>query len=491
MFRPLLGLLALTLILAACPTSPEPDDDDATAADDDDGTDDDDSGDDDDLADDDDVTPAGPPNILLLIIDDFGVGAASFDAASPCYDVGDISVDPALPTLAGLCADAHVFDTAWASPTCSPTRASILTGTLPHQHGVLSPADGDNRLDPENTWTLPRALDGADAGYAMANVGKWHLGGGNEDNPNLAGWHHFAGVLQGAIPSYFDWNRTVDGDTNPISEYATTVNVDDSIAWLNTLEADDPWLLWLAVNAPHDPWHVPPKELHDDVGLADYADEQRTTPWFVAMMTALDREFGRLLEEVEARGELDRTVIIVVGDNGTARGAADPVFNQGRSKGSLNEGGLHVPLLIVGPGVVPGRSEQLVSVADLFPTMLELAGVDVEAARAAQAPDVDLFGQSLVPLLEGKEPAGRDHLLVTSLSPGVGSLASGDAIRDATHKLICHDDGDVEFFHLAEDAFEDSDLFTTLGDLDAALVPTYEGLRNDAEALLGEPTACP
>ena len=497
--RRLTPWIAVLLLLVACPA---PDDDDSTRGDDDDlaadddATDDDDDdsagGDDDDSAtDDDDSAQDDPPNVLLLIIDDFGRGAAALNLSDPCYAVGDPSNDPALPTLAALCAEARVFDAAWASPTCSPTRASILTGTLPHQHGVLAPASTDNHIDADGTWTLPRALDGADAGYAMANIGKWHLGAGDEDNPRIAGWHHFSGVLRGALPSYFLWNRSVDGVEAEIDGYATTVNVDDSLAWLSTVPADQPWLLWLAVNAPHDPWHVPPPELHDDTNLGDYADQQRTTRWFQAALTALDREFGRLLAELESQGELANTVIVVVGDNGSPTQAADPVFTPGRAKGSLHEGGIGVPLLVVGPGVVPGRSAELVTVADLFPTVLELAGVDVEAARAEQAPDVELFGRSLVPLLAGEAPPWRDHLVLTSLNAGAGNLASGDAIRSSTHKLICHNDGDVLFFDLDEDAFEDADLFTTLDALPDELLPIYEALRDGGAAILGRETPCP
>ncbi len=476
MLRDVSWLLAL-LLCSACP-----DGDDETSNDDNVASDDDDSGDDDDSA--------SAPNILLLIVDDFGLGAASLGSGDPCYAIGDIGDDPSLPNLAALCAGARVFDTAWASPTCSPTRASILTGTLPHQHGVFAPQDAQNQIDPEATWTLPRALEGS--GYATANVGKWHLSTGDDD-PRRAGWDHFAGVLRGALPDYFAWERSVDGVSAPTETYATTANVDDALAWLDAT-GDAPWLLWLAVNAPHTPWHVPPTELHDLDELEGYADQQRATPWFKAALQALDTEFGRLLAEVEARGELEQTVVIVLGDNGTDRSAADAVFDERRSKGSLNEGGIHVPLFVSGPGVVPGRSAELVTVADLFPTILELAGVDVEAARAEQAPEVELFGRSLLPLLAGEAPGDWRELLLVSSRPSEGSdstLAAGSAVRSATDKLICHDDGEVELFDLEQDPFEDEDLFEAIDVLPAELLPIYEGLKQGAEALLGEPLPCP
>lgn len=77
------------------------------------------------------------------------------------------------------------------------------------------------------------------------------------------GWSHFSGTLDAAVGDYFSWPRTVDGVTATSTTYATTQTVDDTIAWLAEQGPDQPWMVWLAFNAPHAPFHAPPSELHD------------------------------------------------------------------------------------------------------------------------------------------------------------------------------------------------------------------------------------
>ena len=118
-----------------------------------------------------------------------------------------------MPNIASLCANGLRFTNAWATPTCSPTRASMLTGTHPYQHGVTGPLTAESELAiPLDSWTLPRALRDGGTGYATANIGKWHISLGADD-PNTVGWDHYAGVIGGGLGNYSRWERTVNGPT--------------------------------------------------------------------------------------------------------------------------------------------------------------------------------------------------------------------------------------------------------------------------------------
>jgi len=487
---PLLGLILLSF-LPACDVG---DDDDAADDDDvadDDAVDDDDSSSDDDDSSTDDDAPGAIPvgsNVLLLIADDLGLDGASFDSTSPCYAVGNVSDDAPMPNLAALCASGVRFENAWAMPTCSPTRATMLTGTFPYQHGVGGPLQGGpsgNALD-LTTPTLPRLLAEHAPQYATANIGKWHLSL-QDDAPGEAGWQHFAGLIRGGVQSYTAWDRVVDGTAGNETGYATSVNVDDAISWLGTLEEGAPWLLWMAFNAPHTPFHKPPNDLHDYDHLEDNDDVPvgQAGEYYLAMLQALDTEIGRLFDHLRATGDYDDTVVIFLGDNGSARSVVGEPFDHDHAKGTLSEGGAAVPFVVAGPGIAGGRADAaLVSVVDVFATVLETAGIDVATATAADPVD----SESLWPvLLQSGE--GREQML-TQLFGGQNSEGrdEGHAIRDATFKLICRLDGTVDLFDLATDRWEATDLYVT-GPA-AGLETVYADLAAALEAWIGQ-DVCP
>jgi|GEM_PF-1321192 len=304
---------------------------------------------------------ASNPNFLLLIADDFGLDKATFDASNPCYDIGDASEDPAMPNLAALCQSGVRFDNAWAMPTCSPTRATMLTGQLPFRHGIGAPLGRGVSLSLDST-TLPGLLAAAESGYATANIGKWHVSN-NPTDPNTLGWEHYSGTLTGGIADYERWSRTVNGVTETNTDYATTVAVDDAVSWLDGVPSEQPWLLWLAFNAPHTPFHKPPNELHEYDDLPEYDNSLDPTPYFAAMSQAMDTEIGRLFDHLKTTGQWENTVIIFIGDNGTSGQIASTPFDRQHAKGSLTQGGIAVPMMIAGPGVQGGRAlSQIVSV---------------------------------------------------------------------------------------------------------------------------------
>jgi arylsulfatase A-like enzyme len=392
-------------------------------------------------------------NVLLVVADDLGTEklAAYGETASP----------PSTPTLDSLAARGVRFRSAWADALCSPTRACILTGRYAFRTGVgwALPVSGGQVLRVSET-TLPEALDGASAGYAHAAFGKWHLGdqqNGGALAPNVAGFSHFAGMILGWLfppLAYDSWPRTVDGVTEMTTAYATTVTVDDALAWLR--QQPEPWFCYVAFYAPHDPFHAPPAHLHhQDLAGRDPATEP--LPFYKAMVEAMDHELGRLLDAVDPT--LARTDVIFVGDNGTPAEVVVPPLRPDRAKASPYEGGVRVPLIVAGPSVAAGGREcaSLVAAVDLFPTVLELAGVD-PTQRFRR-----IDGVSLGPLLRDPAAPSPRASLYTELFAGADPWRDGFvAARDPRFKLIRRyaSDGSLqeEAFDLETDPHEERDL---------------------------------
>jgi len=374
------------------------------------------------------------PNVLLIVADDLGNDRVGAYAEHP---------DPGhTPNIDALAAQGLLFRNAWACPLCSPTRATILTGRYGFRTGVGANilANGDApELDLEET-TLPEVL----SGYTSVALGKWHLG---RDllHPNDSGFAHFAGTLHNLDrigddpPSYFQWTKVVDGVESVSTTYATTDTADDAIAAFQSLP--QPWFVYCCFHAPHDPFHAPPPELHNYDLQGDPEDD---VPLFVrAAIEAMDTEIGRMLSFLPSD-----TVVIFVGDNGTEDKAVDPPTVSGRNKGTPYEGGVNVPLIVKGPGVVPGECAALVDATDLFATLVELAG--------ASHPTEDSI--SLVPYFaDPARPSLREWVYAETFGPHPFRRA----YRGERYKLIRQrspGNESEELYDLLADPLETTDL---------------------------------
>lgn len=397
-----------------------------------------------------------PRRVLLIIADDLGVDQLDVYRTSDSAPASG-HVYPTTPTLSGLCDSGVRFDFAWSAPTCSPTRATILTGRYGFRTGVGWAVAKKNQLKLSET-TLPELL--APAGVATANVGKWHLGTdddiGGLSAPNQAGWQHYAGPVDGVLTDYATWERTVDGETATSTTYATTANVDDALAFAQARRADEPWLLWVAFNAPHTPFHKPPNALHDSDGLSGAAAHVKKNPalYYRAMVQALDTEVGRLLSELKSRGQAP-TDVVFVGDSGSPGQVAVAPWHVDKAKGSLYEGGVRVPLCVAGRAVTkPGVSGALVHTVDLFATLAGFFGVATG--------DAGQDSHDLAPLLADPSAAGRDVVYTESFGNPQGDPSEqGRAISDGTYKLIQLEDGSERLFHLASDRHEGTNLLAS------------------------------
>ncbi len=405
---------------------------------------------------------AGTPetkNVLLIIADDCGTDPFAL------YDTGSGHEFAETPTIDGICEGGIRFENAWSAPTCTPTRGSILTGRYGFRTGIVEVGDEIGR----DEMTLPRVLAAERPDMRSANIGKWHLGtsrrlGGN-DAPNTIGWDHYSGPLAGGLSDYFDWEKVVDGAEVPVMRYATTENVEDALAFVERA-GDAPWFLWLAFNAPHLPFHVPPEELLVREGLLGTEEDIEARPgeYHRAALEALDAEVGRLLGAIDR----DETDIVFLCDNGSPARAIQPMSLRRRAKATLYQGGVHVPMCIAGPSVrEPGRTEAaLVHSVDLFSTLAELADA---------TPPAGVDSMSLMPYLE--DPA-QAPIRMWNMSENM----DGRTIRDDVYKLIVFADGTSEVYNLVEDPLEERDLSEMLEE-DETLMIRIGALRDQLNAL--------
>ncbi len=418
-------------------------------------------------------------NILLIIADDYGIDRMGL------YNPGRTDLPPT-PTLDALAAQGVLFENAWSAPICSPTRATMLTGRYGFRTNIgWRVYDGQPgiRLD---EFTLPMALDaGSNNAYAHANIGKWHLSdaaNGDADNPNQMGYDHYSGILQGGVQDYSAWREVTNGTSQLTNSYATTKFVDDSLTWIEAQHATDtPWFLWLAFNAPHTPFHLPPADLHSFDNLSGTTADIEANPnaYYAAMVEAMDTEIGRLLDSMPP-AERAQTTVIFIGDNGTARQVIDPNYNRQQAKGSLHSGGIHVPLLISGAAITaPGRREPaLVNSVDIYATVLDLAGIEMHSVLPS---DTTVDAVSMLPYITNTaHNAPRTFIwserFNTDLEPR-NNVPPGITIRNAQYKLVQFDDATEFFYDLTTDKYEANNLLEA--ELDAPQTAAYCALQSE------------
>ena len=180
----------------------------------------------------------------------------------------------------------------------------------------------------------------SESGYVSAVIGKWHLTGNNADlnHPASLGVTDFFGPFSGAIKDYNHWEAVDNGKEALVFGYATTVLTDRAISWIEGQSS--PWFLWLAYNAPHAAFHLPPADLHSygDLPSNRQSIRQDRITYYNAALKALDTELGRLLGSIPG-DIMDDTMVIFVGDNGTPNQIAGELYVSRGAKGGIYEGG--------------------------------------------------------------------------------------------------------------------------------------------------------
>ena len=408
--------------------------------------------------DDDDNNPMGmdsdTPNILLIIADDMGLDATNG------YPEGNQK--PTTPHLDEFMNSGLKFTNLWVNPVCSPTRSSIITGKYGYTTDVLTAGDD---LSSEHQILQAYINDKTANKYATAVVGKWHLAQGNSFNPETLGIDYYAGLLSGAASSYTAWKFINDGVTTIETEYITKKFTDLAIDWVE--DQDKPWFLWLAYNAPHFPLHLPPNEMHSQGVLpSDEASiDANPLPYYLAAIEAMDYQIGRLLEGI-SQEELDNTIIIFIGDNGTPGRVAQLPFGMGKAKGSVYQGGVNVPMFVSGATLTrTGTEEALLNGTDLFATIANIAGADVETINDSK---------NFSSLFKTSNPNFRDYTY--SEIRDDGNNIDRWCIRNTTFKFIQLSDGTKEFYNIITDPYETENL------LDGSLTNTQLEHKENLEA---------
>ena len=455
------------------------------------------------------------PNIVFVVIDDLGwadtgVYGSSFHET---------------PNIDRLAADGARFAQFYAaSPVCSPTRASIMTGKYParlnitnliggEQQGRLLQAEYDRELSLDE-HTFGDAFQAI--GYATAYIGKWHLGGEGYHPENRGFDLNVAGHQAGQPGSYFFPYKNErqprfdvpDLEEGAVGEYLTDRLTTESLRFIEANQ-DRPFLLVLSHYAVHTPLEskealaaryeakadrLPPGDgpAFLPEGTTGTTKQRQDHAVYAGMIQSTDESIGLILDKLEELGISERTIVVFVSDNGglstLANGSTrSPTSNLPlrAGKGWLYEGGIRSPLIVKWPGFTePGTVIDDPAITnDLFPTLMEMAQVPLSLSFEGDA-------ESLVPLLRGAEALDRNALYWHFPHyHGSGNTPTG-AIRSGDYKLIeWFEDGRVELYNLAEDVGETTDLATQMPEKTEELLGMLRAWRQQVDARM--PTANP
>jgi arylsulfatase A-like enzyme len=264
------------------------------------------------------------PNIIFIMADDLG-------NADLGYRGGGVKT----PNIDKLANEGVRLESFYGQQVCTPSRAALMTGRYPMRYGlqtlVIFPSHTYGL--PTDERTLPQALK--DAGYSTFIVGKWHLGHADQKYwPQNRGFEYFYGNVTGEV-DYFtrerggviDWQR--NGKFLKEGGYYTTLIGDEAVKLISQQDGNKPFFLYFASLAPHAPFQAP----------ANYLDQYKSVPdkqkrAYLAMITALDDQIGRIVDEVNKKGLRDNTIILLASDNG---GATSGLFAQGAKSNEERE----------------------------------------------------------------------------------------------------------------------------------------------------------
>ena len=382
------------------------------------------------------------PNVVIVITDDQGYG-----------DLGctgnPIIQTPEIDRLAGESVwlqDYHV------APTCSPTRAALMSGHWTNRTGAWHTIMGRSMLR-EDEGTLGEFFKGA--GYQTGMFGKWHLGDNFPYRPEDRGFdevYRHGGGGVGQTPdvwdnSYFDGGYFHNGKIVGAKGFCTDVFFNQANRFITeSARSGKPFLAYISTNAPHGPFHCPQKYM--DL----YQGQSPTIQAFYGMITNIDENVGRTRKLLKELGVYEDTIFIFTTDNGTARGRE--IYNAGMrgQKGSEYDGGHRVPFIVHWPrgGMSSKRVvNTLCHAVDIAPTLLDLIG--------AEPPEGYRFdGVSIKSLLAGKGgPDWPERMLVTDSQRVRDPIKwKQSAVMSQGWRLV----NGKELYHIDEDAAQEKDL---------------------------------
>lgn len=410
-----------------------------------------------------------PPHIVLMLADDLGWGDVG-------YHGGPIKT----PHIDSLAKSGTRLNRFYVMPVCSPTRGALLTGRHPIrlglQCGVVRPWAAHGL--PTDERTLPQALK--EVGYQTAIVGKWHLGHNAPDFlPTRRGFDFQYGHYNGAL-DYFshirdgghDWHR--NDQRNDDKGYATNLIAREAARVIETHDQTKPLFLYVPFNAPHSPIQAPQKYIDQ---YSHIKEEKRRV--YAAMVACMDDAIGRIMGQLKTSGFApEDTLVIFASDNGGIRqfGSVGPWRGQ---KGKLYEGGVRSPAVVAWKGQVAagGVVDQSLHIMDLYPTLLRIAGAELDQKKK-------LDGRDAWPTITAGKPSPHKEILLNS-TPFTGAVLEGDwklvwnGQVSANHTKRSENEL-WELFDLAADPYEKKNLYTKRPKIAARLKKKLEDYRRNA-----------
>lgn len=444
------------------------------------------------------------PNIILFLVDDMGWQ----DTSVPFWGEKTPWNDRyRTPNMERLAAQGMKFTQAYATPVCSPTRISLMTGMNAARHRVtnwtlrkdaIQPMEKNHKSLDFPVWNVngmtpdpevPNAVYATafpqilkDHGYYTVHAGKAHLGaiGTPAENPLNVGFEiNIGGHAAGAPASYRgldNFGNTEQNKDSPwpvpgLDEYhgqdvwlTEVLSIEARKALEKPIEVDQPFFLYMSLYSVHTPIMADKRFVQDyfDMGL------DSTEAKYASMVEGMDKCLGDLMDYLEEKEIADNTIILFMSDNGglsaVARGGEKHSHNKPLSsgKGSIHEGGIREPMLVKWPGVTTPNSANpnYLIIEDFYPTILEMAGID------DYAPVQTIDGISFVDQLQNSTPKDQERALFWHYpnswgptGPGIGTFS---AIRKGDWKLIYyHDSESFELFNIREDIGESNNQATS------------------------------
>lgn len=454
------------------------------------------------------VAAEKPLNVIFILADDLGWADTSLYGKTSFYQT---------PNLDRLAQRGMVFTRAYsASPLCSPTRASILTGQTPARNGFTTAGGHHDEVrlkakirsvSIEHKATQTESVTRLDTsyptlgkliqknGYATAHFGKWHVGeepysplqhGFDVDVPHWPG--------SGPAGSYIAPWQFPKFRENFSGEHIEDRMAEEAVQWMQSLPENQPFYMNYWMFSVHTPFDAKKTLIEYYRGRMDPENPQRS-PTYAAMVHSMDDAVGTLLDAVDRTGIADRTVIIFASDNGgNMYGSLDGTvptsnFPLRGGKATLFEGGIRVPCVVVWPGVTkPGsRSDEMIQSTDFYPTILH--------ALKTNSPDgYPVDGVDIMPALQGyslgRRPIFTYFPHVTPVVPDW--LPPAIAVHEGDWKLIrlffqgengAHS---YQLYNLKEDLGETNNLFEAYPEKVAELDRMIEDYLTDTQAVTPE-----
>ena len=436
------------------------------------------------------------PNVIFILVDDLGWNDLGY-TGSKFYE------SPNIDTLSNY--SFHFTNAYSASPVCSPTRASIMTGKHPSRVNITDWIPGNDPKDkpllgPKDLDALPLeeitiAEELKSSGYNTFYVGKWHLGSKGsypEDHGfdiNIGGFEK--GSPMGGYYSPYKNPKLSDG---PEGEYLTDRLTDEALGLINNRDSSKPFALFLSYYNVHTP-------IQANLEYVDYFKEKlsrmndnvvrtrdegdaltrlnQTDAEYASMVYAVDENIGKLINGLKDNGLYENSLIIFTSDNGglstLRRVAPTSVYPLRAGKGWLYEGGIKIPQLIKLPGNIEKEIVDDITVSyDLFPTILDVAGINNENK---------IDGISLIPRLLEKSKIDRENVY-WHFPHYHGSLwKPGSAIRSGDWKLIFdYESNEAKLFDLKEDPSELNDISNLFNEEKERLIVELEKMKKETNA---------